>query len=234
MLRTALYIALALVSTAVAEDELDPRARIADAYGYPGWSEVDELRYTFHARLGDKTMERSWRWQPKTMRITYTGPGEDGRPETVTYHRNTPREQWSDAAKRIDRAYINDRYWLLFPFHVLWDTSAEVEDTGMHQRPLGDGEARRITVRYPAEGGYTPGDVYELFVDNGYRILEWVYRHGGAEKPTRMSTWENHAQLGPIIVSLDHRGADDFRVWFTDVGLRAGGSDQWRKARVIE
>jgi hypothetical protein len=92
---------------------------------------------------------------------------------------------------------------------------------------MGDGQARRIVVSYPPEGGYTPGDVYELFIDDDGLIAEWIYRRGGATTPTRMSTWEDHRRLGPLLVSLDHQGPDGFRVWFSDVALMLRNGEDW-------
>jgi hypothetical protein len=31
----------------------------------------------------------------------------------------------------VEPAFVNDNYWLLFPFHAYWDTSATVTDEGM-------------------------------------------------------------------------------------------------------
>ena len=102
-----------------------------------------------------------------------------------------------------------------------------VEDQGLARRPIGGGEARRIEVRYPPAGGYTPGDVYELYVGTDGRIAEWVYRRGGDARPTRMSTWEAHRRLGPLVVSLDHRGPGGFRVWFSDVAAKIRNRPEW-------
>ena len=64
--------------------------------------------------------------------------------------------------------------------------------------PIGTGKARRIVVSYPTNEGYTPGDVYELFVDDSDRIVQWVYRKGGDPKPTRITTWEDYRKVGPL------------------------------------
>jgi hypothetical protein len=40
--------------------------------------------------------------------------------------------QAANVKDEIDPAFINDQIWLLFPLHVSWDSSADVEDTGMH------------------------------------------------------------------------------------------------------
>ena len=98
---------------------------------------------------------------------------------------------------------------------------------------MGDGEARCVVVSYPAAGGYTPGDVYDLYLDDRYRLTQWVYRRGGAEKPTRISTWEDHREVGPLTLSLNHQGEDEnFRVWFTNVGVKMAGADSWLFAQL--
>ncbi len=48
----------------------------------------------------------------------------------------------SDHVKNeIEPAFVNDNYWLLFPFHAYWDTSATVTDQGMQKLPIGTGSA---------------------------------------------------------------------------------------------
>jgi hypothetical protein len=87
-------------------------------------------------------------------------------------------------------------------------------------------------VTYPPNGGYTPGDVYELFVGEDGRIVQWVYHHGGAAKPTLVATWEENRHLGPLMVSLNHRSAErEIRVWFTGVAVKLAGSERWTVAK---
>ncbi len=44
--------------------------------------------------------------------------------------------------------------------------------------PIGAGQAKRMVVKYPANEGYTPGDVYELFIDGSGRIVQWILSPG--------------------------------------------------------
>ena len=68
-------------------------------------------------------------------------------------------------------AFTNDNYWLLFPLHAYWDTSAAVTDEGMKKLPAGAGSADLVSVKYPAElGGYTPGDTWDLYVGKDNRV----------------------------------------------------------------
>lgn len=74
-------------------------------------------------------------------------------------------------------------------------------------------------MRYPAEGGYTPGDAYDLYLGGEGLIVQWVFRKGGGPEGRAM-TWENNVDLGPITVCTDHTNADkSFRLWFTGLKL---------------
>jgi len=76
----------------------------------------------------------------------------------------------------VDPAFQNAQYWLLFPLHLSWDGGAKVEETGIHELPLGKGSATRVVVTYPPEGGYTPGDVLKLFVGADGRVRRFIWR----------------------------------------------------------
>lgn len=202
---------------------------IARAYGIENFSRISTLKYTFNADINGKRVERSWIWEPGEDRVTFTGKNAEGAPLEAGYVRSEPG---FDA--KVDQWFINDQYWLLFPFHLEWDHGLTVASDGIHSMPIFSGRARRLIVTYPAEVGYTPGDVYELYYDDAYRIKQWVYRKGGSETPTRTTTWEDHAELGPIVVSMSHSSGDGaFRLWFTDVAVRMAGSDDWQPARVM-
>lgn len=200
--------------------------KIAERYGLKAFDTVTALRYTFNVKLGDKRISRKWVWEPREKRVTYIDPADELNRATYT------RDQLDGASeeiRRIDAKFINDQYWLLFPLHLAWDQGVTIEyDTNAVPLPVGDGEARRIIVKYPEEGGYTPGDVYELFVRRDHLIKAWVYRKGGSLEPTRVSTWDRHRKVGPLVISMDHRGpGEEFRVWFTDVAVRVEGEDDW-------
>lgn len=200
---------------------------LAEAYGVDHAAQVEEMRYTFNVKIGDNVIRRAWSWAPPEDRVAFHGSTEQG--GSVTYARGALGGQASDHLKKIDAWFINDNYWLIFPWRVCWDRTATVaEDPARASLPLGGGTARRVTVSYPPSGGYTPGDVYELFLDNSGRIIQWIYRKGGDTKPTRISTWEEYRQLGPMIVSLNRQGPDaNFRVWFSDVAVRFKGQKDW-------
>ena len=131
----------------------------------------------------DGKISRTWEWSPKTDTVSYEGKDKEGKPVKASYQRSQLSSQ-SDAIKNeIDPAFTNDQYWLLLPFHVVWD-GATVTDEGTQKLPLGDGSAERVVVKYPSEGGYQPGDTWELYVGADKRIEEIVYRRGAPNPPS--------------------------------------------------
>ena len=211
--------------------------RIAKAYGLDSWKQIDAIRYTFNLDRPGVKLTRSWVWEPKTDRVTYEGKDKAGNPEKATYVRTQLSSQPENVQKEIDPAFVNDQYWLIFPFHTCWDTAADVQDKGMQKLPLGKGSARLVSVKYPAAGGYTPGDTWDLYVGSNNRVEELLFRHGVSQKPTikvTIVTWAGHKKAGPFLVSTDHRGTADGKpvtITFTNVAAKLMGSDTWVNAQ---
>src|SRR2546426_1691788 len=180
--------------------------QIGKTYGLDSFGHIEGIRYTFNADFPGVKLSRTWVWEPKADQVSYEGKDKAGKPVKLTYLRSQLSSQAAVVKDEIDPAFINDQYWLLFPLHLSWDNSAKVEETGMHKLPLGKGSAGRVVVTYPSEGGYTPGDIWELFVGTDHRIQEWIYRRGGSAKPTAVASWEDYKKAAPLLVSLNHRG----------------------------
>ena len=142
--------------------------------------------------------------------------------------------QPANVKAEIDPAFVNDQYWLIFPFHAYWD-GADVQDKGMEKLPLGKGSARHVVVKYGSAGGYTPGDTWELFVGSDNRVEELLFRHGGAAKPSIViATWAGYKKAGPLLVSTEHRGTADgkpLQLSFSNVAVKLNGSDTWMNAQ---
>jgi hypothetical protein len=223
------------VATSWAQERPAICEQIARTYGLDSWGQIKAIRYTFNVEFPGFTLARSWVWEPKTGRITYEAKDKTGKPVKITYLRSELGSQPAEVKDQIDPAFFNDQYWLLFPLHLSWDSSAKVEDTGMHKLPLGKGSANRVVIKYPPSGGgYTPGDTWELFVGADHRIQEFIYHRGGDKKPSVVvARWEDYKKAGPLLVSLDHRGTADgkpLRIFFTDVAVKLAGSENWVKA----
>jgi len=210
--------------------------QMAKTYGLDAFGQIEGIRYTFTAELPGVKLSRSWEWNPKTDTVFYQGKDKQGKPVKITYQRSQLGSQ-SDAVKnQIDPAFINDQYWLLLPFHVIWDGSATVTDDGMHKLPIGNGTAEQLVMKYPSQGGgYAPGDTWELYVGADKRVEQMVYRRGGTAKPgVVIATWDGHKKAGPLLVSTDHRGTADgkpVRISLSDVSVKVKGSDDWIKAQ---
>ena len=209
--------------------------QVAKTYGLDAFGQIEGIRYGFNAELGDLKLSRKWEWNPKTDTVSFDGKDKEGKPLKVTYQRSQLGGQSGTVQNEIEPAFVNDQYWLVFPFHVIWDSSATVTDDGMQKLPLGNGSAERIAVKYPSEGGYSQGDTWELYVGTDKRIAEFVFRRGGATKPSVVTTtWADYKKAGPLLISMDHRGtADDkpVHIFFSDVSVKVTGSDNWVNAQ---
>ena len=62
-----------------------------------------------------------------------------------------------------------------------------------------------ITITYPNEGGYTPGDAYDIYFDEDYMIKEWTFRKGNSEDPSLSTTFENYKDYNGIKIATDHK-----------------------------
>jgi hypothetical protein len=209
--------------------------QVAKTYGLDLFGTIAGIRFTFAAELPGVHLSRSWEWEPKTDTVSFTGTDKAGKALKATYRRAQLASQNDVVKKQIDPAFINDQYWLLLPFHLAWDGSATVTDDGMQKLPRGNGSAERLVMKYPSQGGYAPGDTWELYIGGDKRIEEMVYRRGGAGKPALViASWADHKKAGPLLVATDHRGSADgkpLRVSLTNVSVKLAGSDSWSNAQ---
>lgn len=230
LLASAILI-LAVISPA--QQRAPIAEQIAKAYGLDSFGQIDAIRYTFN--IPARNVSRTWTWEPKADRVTYEGKDKDGKPVKVTYVRSQVDSQPDNVKKEIDPGFINDQYWLVFPFHLVWDGAASVEDKGIQKVPGGKGSARHVVVKYPDNVGYTPGDTWELYVGSDDRIERMVFHHGGTTKPNLVvATWEGYKKAGPLLISTDHHGTADgkpVRIFFSDVAVKVAGSDNWVNAQ---
>ena len=210
--------------------------KIAKAYGLDSFGKIDAIRYTWNGEIpGVFKLAHAWEWEPKTNKVSYEGKDKDGKPVKVSYMRSDLSSQPDAVKNEVEPAFVNDNYWLLFPFHAYWDTSAAVTDQGMKKLPIGAGSAALVVVKYPAElGGYTPGDTWDLYVGKDNRVQQFIYHRGGPRKPSLVTaTWAGYKKAGPLLVSTEHRGTADgkpLHIFISDVSVKLAGSDTWMKA----
>jgi hypothetical protein len=237
MIRLVAIAALVLATNSWAQNRAPIIDQIAKAYGIDSYEKVEAIRYTWNADIpGLFKAAHKWEWEPKTGKISFEGTDKDGKPVKVSYHQSQLNSQGSDVKDTVEPSFVNDNYWLIFPFHAYWDKSATITDEGTQKLPIGKGTARKVVVKYPTEaGGYTPGDTWELYVGPDYRVQEFVYRRGGPKKPSLVTaTWTAHKKAGPLLFATEHRGtADDkpLHIWITDLAVKTTGSDTWKSAQ---
>jgi len=210
--------------------------QIAKTYGLDSWGQVEAIRYTFHIDWPALKVKasRSWVWEPKTDQVSYEGKDKDGNPVKVTYSRSQLASQSAAVKNEIDPLFLNDQYNLLFPFHVVWDTGPTVQDAGQQKLPLGKGSAEKVVMKYPSDGGYTPGDAWALYIGNDGRIRELEIHRVNAPPSVYLATCAEYKKAGPLLLSLDHPGTGDGKpigIHFTNVAVKLAGSSAWLDAQ---
>ncbi len=189
--------------------------QIAAAYGIDSFSNIKSITYTFNVEFNGKKFSRKWQWNPKTNDITYWGKDSANKEITLSYNRNKPMD---DATKKIDAGFINDNYWLLFPFHLVWDANVKFTDEGVKKFPFGNEKGRALMVKYSDKVGYTPGDAFELFLGKDNMIKQWIYFHKGNLSNPRPAMWQGNKNFDGVIISTLHTTpANKFKLWFSDV-----------------
>jgi hypothetical protein len=211
---------------------------LAKTYGLDSYGQIEAVRYTFNLQLPalHVNLSRTWTWEPKTGQVSYEGKDKDGKPVKVTYVRSQINSAPANVKDEIDPNFVNDNYWAIFPFHVYWDTSANVVEKDNQKLPIGKGTAKLVSVKYPAEvGGYTPGDTWDLYVGSDGRVVQFIYHRGGPKPPSNVTTtWAGYKKAGPLLFSTDHRGTADGKpahISFSNVAVKPTGSDTWMNAQ---
>ncbi|MBV9874869.1 MAG: hypothetical protein JO025_09105 [Verrucomicrobia bacterium] len=238
-------LAVTLAASARAGDVPPAAQEMAKTFGLDSWDQVEGLRYTWNAELpgakkpfdggaGTITISHTWEWEPKAGMISYEGKDNNGQPVKVTYKRSELDSQNDMVKKVVDPAFFNDQYWLLIPLHAIWDTSAKVTDEGAQKPALLDDPADLIAVTYTGNDGYTPGDIWDLYVGADHRLVEMDYHKGGPKNLSLVVvTWTGYKKAGPLLISTEHKGTVNgapFHVFFKDVSVKVTGSDNWVNA----
>ncbi len=187
--------------------------KIAQANGIDNWATIEELKFTFNVdREGNPHFERSWIWKPKTNEVTALS-AED----TLTYDRNDT--DMDSTAYKTNGNFVNDKFWLMAPINIMWDkNSITTEHTKDAEAPISKKKMQKLTVTYGNEGGYTPGDAYDLYFGDDFIVQEWVFRKGNQTEPSMTTTWEDYTDKGGLKISEMHKNEEgNFKLYFTGV-----------------
>ncbi len=207
------------VGTASLPDPDSLACRIADRYGAAEFYKINSIHFVFNVHFKDKVMAREWTWFPKADSVIYKGPDAKGLHISAAYSRKNTYSMGSEPVGSIDKSFINDQYWLLFPLHLRWDKGLSFR-VAPAVKP---GEAYQLTATYSSAGGYTPGDAYDLFVDSSGMMKRWIYRKANSAQPTREAMWSEPKGFSGVGISMEHPGTDPgFKLWFSDVKVAAG------------
>jgi len=176
--------------------------KIANAHGFQNWKNVSEIQFTFFGK-------RNWIWNPKTDDVTLM---------TATDTINYNRKSIDSLSKKADRGFINDKFWLLIPFQLVWDAGTTISEPVLANAPISQIEMNKITILYSDKGGYTPGDAYDIYYDDAYMIKEWGFRNGNKKEAGLINTFENYQDFNGIKIALDHKKAKgDWNLNFSNV-----------------
>jgi hypothetical protein len=183
---------------------------IANANGLKHWDKVKEIRFTFNVDRDSSHYQRSWNWKPKKDIITLTSEKD-----TITYNRS----QLDSISIKADQKFINDKYWLLAPFNLVWDAA---NFTSKHElkaiAPISNIEMQKLTIVYEKEGGYTLGDAYDFYFEGDFIIKEWVFREGNQPEPSLITSWEDYQNFSNIKIAKTHiRNEGKWKLYFTEI-----------------
>ncbi len=185
--------------------------QIANAHGFEQWKNVSEIAYTFNVDKNNKHFERHWVWKPKTNDVTFMSETD-----TISYNRS----KLDSVSMIIDRNFINDKFWLLIPFQLVWDTGTTILKPIKTKTEISHEVLNKITLIYSKNGGYTPGDAYDIFYDDNFLIKEWIYRKGNRPKPSMTTTFENYQDFNGITLALEHKKRrGNWNLYFTNVSI---------------
>lgn len=198
------------VTTKEVKKELSEAEHIAYANGFENWEKVSQIDFTFNVDRGGKNVaKRSWSWKPKTGDVTMTNGDQ-----VVSYN----RASIDSTSQRADQGFINDKFWLLAPYQLVWDegTKITVQDTATS--PYSGNATKMLTILYGNEGGYTPGDAYDFYYDENYMVDAWVFRKANSPEPSMMTSFSDYQKFEGLNIATSHSDKEgSFKLYFTDI-----------------
>ncbi len=192
--------------------ELTIAEKIAEANGIDNWANVNEIKFTFNVDRKDSHFERSWVWKPKTDDVTMITSVD-----TISYNRKTI----DSSSTRADKGFINDKFWLLAPYNLVWDERTTITNQDSIKTNLTNEVINKLTIVYGSEGGYTPGDAYDFFYDENYMVKEWVFRKSNQKEPSMITTWEDYEDFNGLKIAKTHVEKDNsVKLHFTNISVK--------------
>jgi hypothetical protein len=192
--------------------ELTAAQKIAEAHGINHWNKVTELKFTFNVDKDSTHYDRTWVWKPKTNQVTAIT-----KKDTITYL----RKEVDSLSTRSDQGFINDKFWLLPAFQLAWDTGTMITVPVKEKSPIQKKELNKITLHYIGNGGYTPGDAYDIYYNDNYLIEEWVFREKNSVEPSMTTAFSEYKTINNITFPTTSKKADgNWKLHFTDIEVK--------------
>ena len=119
------------------EKEISIAEKIANAHGFENWKQVSEIQFTFNVDEDSSHFERSWIWKPKANEVIALS-----KKDTINYNRSVI----DSTLTKTDSGFINDKYWLLVPFQLVWDESITISEGIKEEAPISKTQLNRITI----------------------------------------------------------------------------------------
>jgi hypothetical protein len=192
-------------------EKLTVSEKIAKAHGIDAWNKVYQLDFTFNVDQDTLHFERSWSWKPKANEVVLTTETD-----SIAYN----RQETDSIVITADRGFINDKYWLLAPFNLVWDKGIKEKlHTEKATAPISGESLQKLTIVYADDaGGYTPGDAYDFYFGDDYLIKEWVFRKGNAPEPGLITTWEDYSDFNGLKIAKTRvRNKGNWKLYFTGI-----------------
>ncbi|WP_340202942.1 hypothetical protein [Ascidiimonas sp. W6] len=190
-------------------ENLPVSERIAKAHGFDSWEDIAQIDFTFNVDKDDSHFERSWSWQPDSRKVVLT-VGEN----KISYNRS----KIDSVMVNADKSFVNDKYWLLAPFNLIWDKEIKQTYTEETKAPISKVTMQKLTIVYEGDGGYTPGDAYDFYFGEDYLIKEWAFRKENSAGPGLITTWEDYEEFDGLQIATTHNKKEgNWKLYFTDI-----------------
>ncbi len=209
-----LLVLLVFSSCDQAADKKKLGQQIAQANGLDKFEKLEMLEFTFNAQRDTAAASsRHWQWYPKKNEVVFITDSA-----TTRFNRN---DTTTKELRQLNGRFTNDEYWLLYPLHLGWDSGCELSDSSAVVAPISGKKLRKLTARYNDKDGYTPGDMYDVYLDENNRVQEWAFHKSAAAEPSLITTWENYQNFNGLPIAQEHKSSDGkFRLWFTGIKVQ--------------
>ena len=186
---------------------------VAVASGIENFKNVKMIEFIFNVQKDTfPASSRHWQWFPHKNEVIFLTDSSN-----IKFNRGDTSTQ---ELQKLNARFTNDEYWLLYPFHLDWDSGMELVDNGIKTGPISGKAMHMLTTKYNSTAGFTPADMYSLYINDKQQIQEWEYHKAGSPEATLVTSWENYKDFNGIQVSQDHKTKDGkFHIWFTGIQI---------------